>query len=328
MEMSTELKGRIERLQLALGDIDRITNEAWLASLAGRKRSELEFHDKNRDREQTARIDQDTYERFYGNKKYYSATGDSKAYVDAWIAKNASGKVFLDYACGDGFNAIKAAKAGAALAIGIDISPVSIENARRDAAAAGVEQRTYFVQADAENTKLPDSSIDVVICSGMLHHLDLSYAFPELRRILVPGGRILAVEALDYNPAIKLYRLITPEMRTDWEKSHILSLKDITVAKRFFDIGEIRYWHITSILSPHMSSLAPTFRLLDTALAKIPLIQLLAWIFTFELVKRSEDENLVFSQSGRPDVLADPNRKHNLGTEPPVSVVFSTKWRA
>ena len=62
------------------------------------------------------------------------------------------------------------------------------------------------MQADAENTMLDDNYIDAIICSGMLHHLDLSYAFLELRRILRAEGKILAaIEALNYNPAIKLY---------------------------------------------------------------------------------------------------------------------------
>jgi hypothetical protein len=122
----------------------------------------------------------------------------------------------------------------------------------------------------------------------MLHHLDLSFAFPELRRVLAPKGKILAVEALDYNPAIKLYRMRTPEMRTDWEKAHILSLKDVNFAKRFFDVGEVKYWHITSILSPHLKAVAPLLHGLDRLLTKVPLMQLMAWIFTFELLKRGD----------------------------------------
>src|SRR5262249_22557726 len=154
----------------------------------------------------------------------------SKRWVEQWIGDSVPGKVFLDYACGNGKQAILAAKSGAALAIGIDISRVSVENARADASSAGVGANTRFVQADAENTMLPDESVDVVLCSGMLHHLDLSYALPELRRILVPGGKILAVEALDYNPAIKIYRWLTPAMRTEWEAAHILSLRDVRFA--------------------------------------------------------------------------------------------------
>lgn len=273
-------------LKEKLTEIQRITDQEWLASLDGRKKQELEFHDQHRNRGQTESLDQDTYERFYGNRKYYEATAASKAYVDEWIKENAKDKVFLDYACGNGFNAIKAAKAGASLAIGIDISAVSVGNATKDAAEAGVQDKTFFVQADAENTKLPDNSIDVIICSGMLHHLDLSYAFPELRRILAPGGKILAVEALDYNPAIKFYRKLTPAMRTEWESAHILNLKDLKFAKRFFDIGEVRYWHILSILGPHMRPLFPLLHAIDNILTKLPGTQLMAWVFTFELTKQ------------------------------------------
>jgi len=80
------------------------------------------------------------------------------------------------------------------LSLGFDISDVSVHNVRTRAQEPGLSSNTRFFQADAENTKLPDKSIDAVICSGMLHHLDLSFAFPELRRILKPGGKILAVE--------------------------------------------------------------------------------------------------------------------------------------
>lgn len=278
----------LDTLYESLEHIQNISDEQWLSTLSHRKISELEFHDRDRDRKLKENIDQDTYEKFYGNKKYYSATQDSKDYVDRWIRENAAGKVFLDYACGDGFNAIKAAKAGARLAVGIDISLVSVKNASQDAAEASVAANTRFVQADCENTQLPDNSIDVIICSGMLHHLDLSYAFPELRRILVPGGRVLCVEALDYNPAIKLYRMMTPAMRTEWEKAHILSLKDVDFAKRFFEIGELRYWHVFNILAPHLPALAGALQALDRVVTRIPLVQRMAWIFTFELIKQAE----------------------------------------
>lgn len=204
-------------LRNRLAEIEKITNEQWLARLDERKRKELEFHDQHRDRSRLEAIDKDTYEKYYGNKKYYGATRLSRAYVEQWIERHVKNTIFLDYACGDGDYAIKAARAGAELAVGIDISRISIENAKRNAAAAGVGSRTHFVQADAENTLLPDDSIEVIICSGMLHHLDLSRAFTELKRILAPGGKIMAIEALDYNPAIRLYRYFTPAMRTEWE---------------------------------------------------------------------------------------------------------------
>lgn len=274
-----------ETLKKQLKDIEMISNQQWLDSLNERKKKELEFHDKDRDAPRIESLDKDTYEKFYGNRKYYRATGLSREYVDNWIRKNAKNRIFLDYACGNGSNAIKASKYGAILAVGLDISNVSVENAKNEAAKSGVDENTYFIQADAENTMLPCNSIETIICSGMLHHLDLSYAFPELRRILRPGGRILAVEALDYNPAIKLYRYLTPQMRTDWEKAHILSLKDVRFAKRFFQVGEIKYWHILGILEPHLRVLGPILHGIDAILTRIPLVRLMAWTFTFELIK-------------------------------------------
>ena len=280
----------VDSLKAKLTEIASIPDEQWRAKLDRRKKEELSFHDKHRDRDASKKLDQDTYEKLYGNRKYYAATQTSTDYVNSWIARNAKDKIFLDYACGNGGNAILAARSGAKLVIGLDISAVSIENAKRRALENGVSENTFFIQADAENTLLPDNCIDVCCCSGMLHHLDLSYAFPELRRILSPKGKLLAVEALDYNPAIKLYRAFTPAMRTEWEKAHILSLRDLDFAKRFFEVGDVRYWHIASILAPDVPALAPVLQGLDWLITRIPLIRLLAWIFTFELIKPATND--------------------------------------
>jgi len=269
-------------------ELEQLFDQQWMDSLDERKRKELQFFDVRRDpgrRDKLASEDPAEYAKFYGNSKYYAGAALCEDYVERWIENHAPGKVFLDYACGNGRDAIRAARAGAALSIGLDISRVSIENAKRSAAGTVNTGNIRFIQGDAENTKLPSSSIDIIVCRGMLHHLDLSYAFPELRRILVPGGKILAYEALDYNPIIKLYRYLTPHMRSEWETSHILDLRDVKFARRFFETGEMRFWHITSILCPYMKSALPLFNAVDRCLTRIPLIRLLAWIFTFELVK-------------------------------------------
>ncbi|MDB4668546.1 class I SAM-dependent methyltransferase [bacterium] len=278
----------MNKLLLAIDKIDKMSDNAWMNTLSDRKKKELEFHDRDRD---TNIINEtkasDTYEKFYGNKKYYTATKRSVDYVQKWISKEAKNKIFLDYACGNGSNAISAAKAGALLSLGFDISSVSVNNAKNIATDKKIANIRFF-QADAENTKLPNNSIDTIICSGMLHHLDLSYALPELRRILKPGGKLLAVEALDYNPAIKIYRKFTPSMRTDWEKAHILSLKDLKFSKRFFDIGNVKYWHVCGYIGGKFPFLLQPLDLIDRFIEKIPFIQYMSWMFTFELVKREE----------------------------------------
>jgi len=276
----------LEQLRQALEELDRIPDSEWLGSLDERKRKELEFHDRFRDKDAAAALPQDTFEKVYGNAKYYRKAKRVMRYSEAWLERHVPGKVFLDLACGNGLFAFKAARAGARYVIGLDISRVSVEIARQEALAAGLADRTFFLQADAERTLLPSSSVDVCVCSGMLHHLDLTYVVPELRRILKPGGRVLAIEALDYNPAIKLYRKLTPGMRTEWERSHILGLGDLKFMGRFLDVGEVRYFFILSILSPHLPLIAPALDAVDRVIERVPLLRLLAWMFTFELVKR------------------------------------------
>lgn len=269
----------------------RSTNEEWLASLNERKLAELDFHDADRAEHADANDGKGVDA---ANRKYYATTRLSNRYLNNWIAENAHGKVFLDYACGAGFMTVKAAQAGASLAIGLDISDVSVKKATRTAAQEGVTENTLFIQGDCERTELPDNCVDTILCSGMLHHLDLSYALPELRRILKPGGVILAVEALDYNPIIKLYRLLTPALRTDWEKHHILSLADVKFARRFFNVRNITYWHLVSLFATPLrnTSLFPAAMAvadaIDQVILKIMPVSLLAWMFSFEMVKPIE----------------------------------------
>ena len=277
-------------LRNRLNEIASIPNQRWMGELSERKKQELEFHDRDCDQKRIQSLDRKDFNKYYGNRKFYRGVSLSREYVDRWITEHIWNRVFLDYACGNGSYAINAAKAGAILSLGLDLSPVSIENAKREALHQGVADNTVFIVADAEKTLLPDNSIDIMICSGMLHHLDLSYAFPEMRRILKPGGKILAVEALNYNPVIRLYRFLTPQMRTHWEKNHILSLEDVKFAKRFFNVGEIKFWHIASILSPYIMTALPVLNVIDGLLTRIPFVRLMAWTFTFELIKHENDQ--------------------------------------
>jgi SAM-dependent methyltransferase len=201
--------------------------------------------------------------------------------------------IFLDFACGHGAQTIKAAKLGADLAVGIDISATSVRNAAENAAAAGVSGRVRFLQRDCEDTELPADSFSACLCSGMLHHLDLNRAFPELARIMRPGGRVLGVEALGYNPVIQWYRNRTPELRTEWEKKHILTMRDLELAKKWFDVENVRFF----LLAAPLATLLPSGPLrrgfsslghaVDFVLTRVPGLQLWSWQFTFELVKRA-----------------------------------------
>jgi ubiquinone/menaquinone biosynthesis C-methylase UbiE len=274
----------IELLHKAIDNVEAVTkNNEWLESLEPRKKEEAEFHDFSHD--QTTELE---------NKKFYKTTAKSNLYLQNWLKENVNGKIFLDFACGNGVTSIEAAEYGAAFVIGLDISSGSISNAKKLADQKGFKDKMRFFVGDCENTLLPENSIDVVLCAGMLHHLDLNFAFPELKRILKPGGKIIAVEALDYNPFIKAYRLLTPGMRTEWEKHHILSMKDVRFASNFFKVKSVKFWHITSFAAAFFGSKKWMLSILngvDSLLTKLPFIRLLSWQFIFELEKEKKHDS-------------------------------------
>ena len=107
----------------------------------------MEFHNTSKQtRELVAELPPDTYEGLHG-EKYYSVARGSIEYVTRWLKRWVPGAVFLDYACGNGDQTIRAAKLGSALALGLDISDVSVANARRQAEVEGVADRCVFVRA-------------------------------------------------------------------------------------------------------------------------------------------------------------------------------------
>src|SRR5262249_10159288 len=102
-----------------------------------------------------------------------------------------------DIGCGTGTLAIVATRyVGATGAVtGIDASPSMVARANRKAAKAGA--RAAFQVAVAESLPFPDRRFDVVLSTLMLHHLPRStrqQCAREIKRILKPGGRVLAVD--------------------------------------------------------------------------------------------------------------------------------------
>ncbi|MBN9386971.1 MAG: methyltransferase domain-containing protein [Chloroflexi bacterium] len=100
----------------------------------------------------------------------------------------------LDVATGPGVMARIAARAvgPSGQVVGVDIAEQSLEVARRKAAAEGLSQLTFQVE-DAENLALPDAGFDAVFCSmGLMHFPNPEKALLEMRRVLKPGGRLLA----------------------------------------------------------------------------------------------------------------------------------------
>ena len=164
-------------------------------------------------------------------------------YRDHLRAKCPGGNV-LELGCGQDSNAIFMARNGAREVTGIDISSVAIEQAHERARQHQVTHVSFEVM-DAEAVTFPDDSFDLICGVAILHHLDLRKTLAGLARTLKPGGAAIFLEPLAHNPAINLYRRMTPHLRT--EDEHPLTMDDLKLMKEYFGDVSTQYFHLTSL---------------------------------------------------------------------------------
>ncbi|NWF79356.1 MAG: class I SAM-dependent methyltransferase [Chloroflexi bacterium] len=120
----------------------------------------------------------------------------------AWLAE-ALGPTplsVLDLGAGTGFLTLPLAELGHTV-IGLDQSPAMLARLCAKAAARGLS--LTLIRADAEQLPLADASVDVVISRWLLWLLPHpARAAREWRRVVRPGGRVLALSSIEaYPPA-------------------------------------------------------------------------------------------------------------------------------
>ena len=137
--------------------------------------------------------------RYYGAVSWLLTRGRERAFRERLVdlARIELGDAVLDVGCGTGTLALAAKRrvGPGSIVYGIDASPEMIARARKKAekADAGV----VFQTAVVESLPFPDARFDVVLSTLMLHHLPRparEQCVREIRRVLRPGGRLLAVD--------------------------------------------------------------------------------------------------------------------------------------
>ena len=253
--------------------------------MESRKQKEREFANGRTEASQT---DESTYERLTYSKRFYSVTRKSLAFLRQWILDRCQEKRVLDYCCGTGEFTCFIAK-NSAETVGIDISEVSIDACKKRSIDEKVDKKVCFFVMDAENLEFPDGSFDVIVCAGVLHHLDIQRAYSELARVLKPSGEIICGEPLAYNPIIQLYRKMTPHLRTEWEAEHMLRRSSTELAKKYFGKVETRFFHLATLAAvpfrnlPGFNAILSFLEIIDRVLLKLPILKWLAWQVVFIL---------------------------------------------
>ena len=242
---------------------------------SARIRHERDFHDERYRDDQRAAQD-----------KFYAGLDDSEGEFGRLVDRFRTGQRVLELGCGIDGIGYALAERGVEV-VGIDISPVAVEQATEAAAARGLTSVRYL-EMNAEVLDFDDGEFDGVIGTAVLHHLDVAGACAEMARVLRPEGRALFIEPLGHNPLINAYRRRTPESRTQYE--HPLRREDFSLASRFFEEVDVHTHHMLAILSSPISG-RPGGRQLHQLLSsvdrvllrRVPALRWQAWIAVVEM---------------------------------------------
>lgn len=126
---------------------------------------------------------------FFGLVMLIAGRRNARLAVD--VAAVTAADHVVDVGCGPGTAAREAARRGAHVT-GVDPSPAMLRVAR---AFTRRKDSIAWLEGTAESLPLPDGTATVVWSLATVHHWqDVQKGVAEMRRVLAPGGRMLAVE--------------------------------------------------------------------------------------------------------------------------------------
>jgi SAM-dependent methyltransferase len=198
---------------------------------------------------------------------------------------DATGRRVLDLGCGSGEELIPLIRRGANV-VGIDISPDLITIAKRRLLEEKLEADVRV--GSAYDTELQDSSVDVIFCMSLIHHLDLPRLRKEMLRILRPGGFIVLKEPVRFSRTYDRLRSFLPNRQDVSDDEYPLTEDEFLGFQEGFQSDGLRFFRLPLVplvqwAGPAASHAA--FRLSNSLLAKFPAISSYATVAVVRLHK-------------------------------------------
>ncbi len=165
------------------------------------------------------------------------------------VKEKGVGKKILDYGLEPSTNLIWLSEIAKEV-IGIDHSRESLEVAQKIIGEKQLKEAKVLLM-DCEKMDFPDNSFDIIFDGGTFSSLDLDKALLELARVLKPDGFLIGIETLGHNPFTNLNRFINKIIgrKNKWPTRHILKIKDLKKAEKYFNKTETHFFHLISWLA-------------------------------------------------------------------------------
>jgi ubiquinone/menaquinone biosynthesis C-methylase UbiE len=162
----------------------------------------------------------------------------------------------LDIACGPGSLALELAP-HIARAVGLDITPAMLDQARAAQAEKGVGN-VDWVEGDAACLPFPDGAFTLVTCSAAFHHFEQPAAIlAEMVRVCRQGGRIVVSDVTpDADKAVAYDRM---EKMRDPSHCHAHPVTELAAMGERLGLGEARTQSSLTGPMPYAAVLATSF---------------------------------------------------------------------
>ncbi len=203
------------------------------------------------------------------------------------LLENIKNKRVLDCCCGWGFTSVRLAKQGG-LITGIDISPKTIELAKKNADFNKVSESIDFKIMSVQDMSFKDNTFDYVVSLVGLHHLNLELAGREIRRVLKPEGKAIFLEPRIPFRWIMAFRSLIPKTCDESPGGSSLSDEEVYEFSRNFSTHKIYYFQLLSkfLKIPFLNRFSSCIYKLDPLLIdKIPISRKFCWIFVLKFTK-------------------------------------------